>query len=535
MLKLNISIKHIHSKSMMARLNTIKVAFLIFAFTMLTGCGTNPVTGETEFQLVSESQEISIGQENYLPSQQSQGGAYVIDRELSRYVNGVGQKLAKVSDRPNLPYEFVVLNNSVPNAWALPGGKIAINSGLLLELNNEAELAAVLGHEIVHAAARHGAKSMERGMLLNAGIVGLGVATSGEDNAELIVGAAALGSQLINQKYGRDAELESDFYGMKYMAKAGYDPTAAVKLQETFVRLSKGSQPNWLEGLFASHPPSQERVNTNKTTAAKLGVKGVLNEKTYQQKIAHLKKTRPAYEKYTRAQKALKESNSKQALNLIDQAINIEPKEGLFYALKGDIYYNRKQYRDAEKYFTTAIKNNAEFFLFYLERGLTYEKLNQNSKAKQDLTKSITLLPTAPAYQSLGSIAEKENDLRAAKEYYKMAAGSDSEAGRKSAFAYTRLDLPSNPGKYFSYQGKTDRAGNVVVSVTNHSLVAARNLNLNLKLYSEGGGLMFQKNYRLTQKIAPDTHANISTGFPASKLGKSGKIKVEIMSAEIVK
>ena len=217
-------------------------------------------------------------------------------------------KVRKLASARKITYEFVVLNNSVPNAWALPGGKIAVNRGLLLELNNEAELAAVLGHEIVHAAARHGAKSMERGMLLNVSIVGLGIATSGEDNAELIVGAAALGSQLVNQKYGRDAELESDFYGMKYMAKAGYDPAAAIQLQETFVRLSQGHQSNWLEGLFASHPPSQERVNANKATAKKLGVKGVLNGKIYQQKIAHLKKTAPAYEKYAQAQKALNES-----------------------------------------------------------------------------------------------------------------------------------------------------------------------------------------------------------------------------------
>ncbi|MEJ2181579.1 MAG: M48 family metalloprotease, partial [Gammaproteobacteria bacterium] len=118
----------------MTKLNAVKIAILISAVTAFNGCGTNPVTGETEFQLVSEGQEISIGQENYLPSQQSQGGAYVTDPELSRYVNSVGQKLAKVSDRPNLPYEFVVLNNSVPNAWALPGGKIAVNRGLLLEL-----------------------------------------------------------------------------------------------------------------------------------------------------------------------------------------------------------------------------------------------------------------------------------------------------------------------------------------------------------------------------------------------------------------
>lgn len=509
-------------------------ATFIILSVLINSCGTNPVTGKTELQLVSESQEISIGQENYLPSQQSQGGVYLIDKELTRYVNSVGQKLAAVSDRPNLPYEFVVLNNSVPNAWALPGGKIAVNRGLLLELNNEAELAAVLGHEIVHAAARHGAKSMERGMLLNAGIVGLGIATSSEDNAELIVGAAALGSQLISQKYGRDAELESDLYGMKYMAKAGYDPSAAINLQETFVRLSQGHQTNWLEGLFASHPPSQERVEANKATAKNLNVKGVLNTEVYQQKIAHLKKTQPAYESYAQAQKALKENNPQQATTLINKAITIEPKEGLFYALKGDIYYGQKQYSTAEKLFTDAINRNDTFFLFYLERGLAYEKLNQNIKAKQDLQKSIVLLPTAPAYHALGSIAEEEKDLVAAKEYYGKAAGSKSDAGEKSALAYTRLDLPSNPAKYIAYQGATDRAGNVVINLKNRSLLPVKNIQLTVNLYAESGKQIFNKNFQVTETVKPGAQVTLNTGVSAQSLGQSGKVKVEFGSARIV-
>jgi predicted Zn-dependent protease len=130
----------------------------------LAACGTNPVTGEKELQFVSEPQELEIGRTQYGPAQQSQGGDFKVLPEISVYVNEVGQKLAAVSDRP-LPYEFVVLNTSVPNAWAMPGGKIAINRGLLTALDNEAELAAVLAHEIVHAAARHGAKSQERGTL----------------------------------------------------------------------------------------------------------------------------------------------------------------------------------------------------------------------------------------------------------------------------------------------------------------------------------------------------------------------------------
>ena len=148
------------------------------------GCSVNPVTGENQLILVSEAQELQMGAQAYAPTKQSQGGEYDVDPELTRYVQNVGNRLAAVSDR-QLPYEFTVLNNSVPNAWALPGGKIAINRGLLTELGSEAELAAVLGHEIVHAAARHSAQQMSRGLLSQVLVVATAIATSDSDYGNL--------------------------------------------------------------------------------------------------------------------------------------------------------------------------------------------------------------------------------------------------------------------------------------------------------------------------------------------------------------
>ncbi|MGK0400477.1 MAG: putative Zn-dependent protease, partial [Candidatus Azotimanducaceae bacterium] len=109
---------------------------------LLAGCAVNPVTGKNELMLLDESQEINMGAKQYEPSQQSQGGRYVSDPGLTDYVSEIGQRLARVADR-SLPYEFVVIDDSTPNAWALPGGKIAVNRGLLTKLNSEAELAAV--------------------------------------------------------------------------------------------------------------------------------------------------------------------------------------------------------------------------------------------------------------------------------------------------------------------------------------------------------------------------------------------------------
>lgn len=252
---------------------------------LLAACATNPVTKKREFQFVSESQEISIGKQNYAPARQSQGGDYIIDPELTAYVQSVGNKLAAVSDR-QLPYEFLVLNDSVPNAWAMPGGKIAFNRGLLYELNSEAELAAVLGHEITHAAARHGAKGMERGIFLQGAIVAVELSSRDSNYGDLIMGGSQLGAQLISTKYGCDNESEADLYGMEYMKKAGYDPQAAVTLQETFVRLSADKKSSFIDGLFASHPPSQIRVDANKVTLNRLGAGGNWGREIYAQKTA---------------------------------------------------------------------------------------------------------------------------------------------------------------------------------------------------------------------------------------------------------
>ena len=242
------------------------LAFAILAASV-AGCAVNPVTGKPDFMMVSEAQELALGEQNYGPMQQAEGGVYDIDPELTAYVRDVGNKLAAVSDRP-LPYEFVVLNNSVPNAWALPGGKIAINRGLLTELNSEAELAAVLGHEIVHAAAKHSAQQLSRSVILQTAVLATAMVTGDNSFGQFAVGSAAVGAQLISSTYGRGAELESDKYGMTYMSRAGYDPNGAVTLQETFVRLSEGQDSDWLTGLFASHPPSRARVEANIKTVA---------------------------------------------------------------------------------------------------------------------------------------------------------------------------------------------------------------------------------------------------------------------------
>ncbi len=380
------------------------ILFLLLSLSALVGCGVNPVTGKSELQFISQQKEIELGKKNYLPLQQSQGGEYVIDPELRAYVSRVGQKVAAVADR-KLPYEFVVINSSVPNAWALPGGKIGINRGLLIELESEAELAAVLGHEVVHAAARHSAKQMEKGTLFSAGLIILGATQSDKEYGKAVMGAGMVGTALLTQKHSRDAELEADHYGIRYMVKAGYDPHAAVKLQQTFVRLSEGKQANWLEGLFASHPPSPQRVEENRKYAKQLSRPGLFTGKAiYQKKIAGIKANKAAYKDFAEARKALKNKNYQQALSLADKAIAKERREGFFYALKGDIYQAKKDYPAAIKQYNKAVTQNQNLFYFYLQRGLTHKAAGNKTKARQDLEKSNRLLPTKLATDALRAL-----------------------------------------------------------------------------------------------------------------------------------
>lgn len=367
---------------------------------MSAGCGVNPVTGQQEMQLISTKDEVALGQQYYAPSRQAQGGDLITDQALTRYVQTVGAKLATVSDRM-LPYEFVVLASGVPNAWALPGGKIAVNRGLLLELDDEAELAAVLGHEITHAAARHGAQAQERAMVAQVGMAAATVALGDDKNANAVIGAAALGTALITTRYSRDAELQSDRYGIRYLAKAGYDPQAAVSLQQKFVALSKGRQSNWLEGMFASHPPSEERVAANQRNAATLPPGGARGRETYQRATAGIRKTKDAYALYDTGRAALAKGDAKAALSAAQKAIVAEPREALFYSLAGAAEAKAGNASAARAAFDAAIERNPGYFAFWLNRGLLRQATGDQAGGRKDLERAHALLPTKASQDAL--------------------------------------------------------------------------------------------------------------------------------------
>jgi predicted Zn-dependent protease len=519
---------------------TVSKKFSIFIIASLalitTACGTNPVTKKREIQLVSESQEIAIGKQNYSPARQSQGGDYIIDPELTAYVQSVGDKLAKVADR-QLPYEYAVINDSTPNAWAMPGGKIAFNRGLLYELNSEAELAAVMGHEMVHAAARHGAKSMERGIFMQGAMVAVGIGAQNTNYANLIVGGAQVGAALTMSKYGRDAESESDLYGMQYMKKAGYDPTAAVTLQETFVRLSADRKSNFIDGLFASHPPSQARVDANKATLAKLGAGGDWGKEVYAQKTAKLKATQTAYKAYDDGVKALVAKDTAKATALANQAIKGEPREARFQELLGDIALTEKKTTEALAYYDKAIKLQPDYFKPHVQSGIALYNAGKKTEAEPFLKRANELLPTAPGHALLGQIAEERGDIDNALKHYSVAAGSNSDYGKEANARGVRLDLPRNPSKYLQSGAVADNAGALFAVVQNNTDVPVGRVQVRVVKYDAKTGRAIAQSAPMTISggVAPGKRNQIAIGEKVATPQEAQLYKVVVEAAEVAK
>jgi beta-barrel assembly-enhancing protease len=538
--KTNATMKTVSLKSIfIIKRYSLQYFQLAIAFVLslaMIGCGTNPVTKKTEFQFVSQEKEIAIGSQQYSPARQSQGGDYVLDPELTAYVQNIGNRLAAVSDRPDLPYEFVVINDSVPNAWAMPGGKIAFNRGLLYELNSEAELAAVMGHEIVHAAARHGAKSMERGIFLQGAMIAVGIGAQNSDYANLIVGGSQLGAQLISSKYGRDAESESDFYGMQYMKKAGYDPAAAVTLQETFVRLSQDRKSNFITGLFASHPPSPQRVIDNKATLATMGAGGEIGKEAYAKKVAHLKSTQPAYKAYDEALVALKKGDTVAANQLVKKAIAIEPREARFQELLGDIALTQHQPETALGFYAEAIKMQPDYFKPHIQSGIALFNMGKRKEAEPYLKRANELLPTAPGHAFLGQIAEDRGDTHLALQHYQIAASSNSAIGKDASLRLLRLDFPSNPNQYLRSGVVTDNRGTLFAVVQNNTALPIQNVRVRVIRHDAKTGRVLSQSHplQIRNTIAAGGRGQVSTGIRISDPQEAKLYKVTIETAVLV-
>ncbi len=247
-----------------------RFSILALVVILLMGCATTGPGGKKSFILIDTATEVSIGRETDL--QVRQQSRMLTDTVWLNYVNGIGQNIVDKCDRRDIEYHFAIIDSNMINAFATPGGYVYLYTGLLKTMDNEAELAAVMAHEISHIVARHSIKRLQTAM----GVALLQQLVLGE-SSEALNAAVNIGLGLSLASYSRENEREADSYGITYMTRAGYNPNGSVTMFEKLASMSDGST-NYFEGLISSHPDTQERIANVK---AQINAMGNLSSLTY--------------------------------------------------------------------------------------------------------------------------------------------------------------------------------------------------------------------------------------------------------------
>ena len=259
---------------------------------LIAGCAVHPVTGRRELMLITEAQEIELDRQNS-PHQISADYGTTPDKALSDYVSRVGQGVAQTTHRPHMPYSFHTLNAPYVNAYAFPGGTIGITRGILLDLDNEAELASLIGHEAGHVSARHTGQRMTRSLLAGVVLAGVGALA----DSDLVAGLGGIGAGALLAGYSRNQEREADSLGLEYMARADYSPEGFVGLMSMLNEMSDKNE-SAMAVLFSTHPMSSERYHTALNEVSTRYETRRLNRPIYRERymdsIAGLRRIAPA-------------------------------------------------------------------------------------------------------------------------------------------------------------------------------------------------------------------------------------------------
>lgn len=364
------------------------------------GCAVDPVTGTKTFNMVSEAQEIAIDKQ-HSPKQFSNDYGPIQETQLNHYIDQLGRKMGQNSHRPQMPYSFRAVNANYINAYAFPGGSIAATRGILLKLDNEAQLAALLGHELGHVNARHSAESMSKGQIAQLG-VGLGAVLAGtqlgQEGAQMVGQLGMLGASALLASYSRDNEREADALGMEYLVQSGYSPMGMVGLMEMLNSLHKGNSPA-AQTLFSTHPMSTERLTTAQREASgryPTANSLPLYRDRYMDRIARLRKMKPAIEQMQKAEGALAKKKFDEAEKGLLSALRQVPNDYTGLMLLAKCNVAQKDYAQALKYAEKARKVYPQEAQSHLFAGYNRLKLKKYDRAYQDFQSYDKLLPGNP-------------------------------------------------------------------------------------------------------------------------------------------
>ncbi len=409
---------------------------------IITGCAANPVTGKSQLMLVSEDQEIQIDHKNS-PYQFSADYGTVQDPLLASYMEQAGRRIAAKTHRPQMPYDFKVVNATYINAYAFPGGSIATTRGILLSLDNEAELAALLGHELGHVNARHTAEQMSKGQLTQGVIGGLAAiaGTQGQIYGQIASQVGAIGAGALLASYSRENEHEADKLGLEYMVKTGYGTDGFVGLMDMLNSMNK-HQSSTMELLFATHPMSSERYRIAVDRVAKdykYAHGQPLYRDRYMDHIASLRKIEPAIKKLQAGERAMAKKQYPQAEKLYGQALQQASDDyaGLVMMAKCQLVQNK--YAAAQRYADRAKKVYPQEAQGYHLAGFAKIKEKKFASALADFNSYDKILPGNPGIVFLKglSLEGMQKKEQAAQQYYNYL--QVVRQGDSAKHAYRRL------------------------------------------------------------------------------------------------
>ncbi len=413
------------------------------------GCAVDPVTGKKQFILVSEDQEIQIDKQ-YSPFQFSADFGPVQDSKLNAYIDGIGQKMAARTHRPHMPYSFRVVNATYINAYAFPGGSIAVTRGILLKLENEAELAGLLGHELGHVNARHSAEQMSKGQLSQAIVGGLSAVagTQGEAYGELAQQLGSISAGALLASYSRDNEREADALGMAYMVDNGYGVNGFVGLMEMLNSLSK-HKASAAELLFATHPMSDERYQTAVKEAGstyQAARNKPLYRERYMDNIARVRAQRGAIEEMQKGGESLLKKQYSNADQHFRRALKKSPNDYTALVMMATSQMVQKKWAVGRQYAGMAKKVYPQEGQAYHLSGFAQLNLKKFQGAYNDFASYDRLLPGNPNTTFFKGYAQE------GMQHYRQAAGEYQRylqmvnQGQYAQHAYRRLTEWKNKG-----------------------------------------------------------------------------------------
>jgi len=408
----------------------------------VTGCATSAVTGRPQLMLVSEDQEITIDKQNS-PHQFSADYGIIQDTALNDYVKETGKKMAARTHRTHMPYSFRVVNANYVNAYAFPGGSIACTRGIMLSLENEAELGALLGHELGHVNARHTAQQMSKGILTQAFVSGLSAlagsrgAAYGQLASEL--GMISVGALLAS--YSRDNEREADALGMEYMFRAGYNPNGMVGLMDMLKGLSRRT-PSIIELMFATHPMSDERyqtaVETSRSKYKSAEIRPLYRER-YMDYTAKVRALKPAIKEMQKGEKEMMQKKFSNAEASFEKALKLAPHDYTGLVMMSTCKLFQKKYKEGITYAEKAQQVYPQQAQAYHLSGFAKIHTKNSEGAYQEFSTYEKLLPGNPNTIFFKGYAQEgmQHIEKAASEYHRYL--HFVQQGEKAKHAYTRL------------------------------------------------------------------------------------------------